>query len=172
MKPVQPILQVIFNLIVFGVVFGAILFLAYVFTKFIGSRATKAMHGKYISVIDSIAIGIDKQVYLLKVGEQLVLIASSGKNIEFLTNINAEGLDLEGAGYTPDLLGVSGGLFQKYLDKFKGRFEKDNHLQGQDEINPYSGEEKEKFQSNLTRLKTMNSRLYNAKENGDGKTDD
>ena len=62
--------------------------LAYVTTKYIGGKSKKASRGNYIQVIETVSLGIDKQLILVKVGEQYVLLSSSGKNIQFMTNIN------------------------------------------------------------------------------------
>lgn len=74
----------------FLIVFSSVLFLAYIATRFVSGKANKAMKGKHISIVETVSLGLDKQVHMLKVGEQFILIASSGKNIEFLTAVKLD----------------------------------------------------------------------------------
>ena len=72
------------------VVFGSILFLAYFTTRFLGSKFENKAKGKYIRQVESVSLGPDRQLHLVKVSEQYMLIASSGKNIEFLSEVRVD----------------------------------------------------------------------------------
>jgi len=76
--------------LLFILAFGLILFLAYITTKLVAGKATSAMKGRYIEIVETVNLGMDKKIHLVKVDKQFILIATSGKNIEFLTNITLE----------------------------------------------------------------------------------
>ena len=69
---------------------GSVMFLAYVMTKFVGKRSSGMMKSKYMKVIDSLSMGFDKNIYLIQVGEQYVLMHSSVKGFEFICNIERD----------------------------------------------------------------------------------
>jgi len=76
--------------LLFLLAFGSILFLAYVTTRLVAGKAARVMKGRYIEIVETVSLGMDKKIHLVKVDKQFVLIATSGKNIEFLTNVTLE----------------------------------------------------------------------------------
>lgn len=83
--------DMLISLFVFVIVFGAILFLAYATAKVLGNKSGRAMRGRYIKTIESISLGVDGKLHLVKVGEEFVLLSASGKSIQFLTKVDIEG---------------------------------------------------------------------------------
>jgi len=69
---------------------GSVVFLSYVMTKFIGKKSSGMIKSKYMKVIDRLSLGFDKNIYLIQVGEQYVLMNSSVKGFEFICNIDRE----------------------------------------------------------------------------------
>lgn len=172
----------LFKAFVYLVGFGAILFLTYITTKFIGSRANKVTKGKYISTVDSVTLGLNKQLHLIKVGEQFVLIASSGKNIEFLTNVSLDNFEAEKNVVNSNNNFDFKVLFDKYFQSFKNK-KSDN--QKKDNVtdytksnetgseNPFSGSGRKNFKNNLSKLKAITSKIdKSVKDNGDEKPDE
>lgn len=78
-------MTVIGGLILYLILFAIVLFLAYVVTKYIGAKTTGNIKTRNIQIVETLALGFDRQVYLVKVGEQLMLLSSSNKTIQFLT---------------------------------------------------------------------------------------
>jgi len=113
MNPFIWIVQLIVGLIVFA----CLLFLVYVTTKYIGQKASSSMKGKNMKVVESISLGIDKNVYLIRVGEKSFLIGSSGRNLQFLSEVELEIKSDDQTIEQPD----TGKAFEKYLDKFLGK---------------------------------------------------
>ena len=72
------------------IVFFAVLFLAYVTTRFVAGKASKAMSGKHMEVNETINISVDKRVHLLRVNTKYFLISSSGKSLNLISEINKE----------------------------------------------------------------------------------
>jgi flagellar protein FliO/FliZ len=153
----------VFQIFVGLLVFAAILFLAYVATRYIGSKTGNTIKGKYISVVESISIGMDKNIHLLKAGEQFILIASSGKNIEFLTTIK-----IDDFGVTPDVAGENTfdfkHLFDKYLQNFRSKKGVKANRKASD---PDNSLEEYVFKSNLDKLKSINIKA-GKQDNEDG----
>jgi len=64
-------METFISAVMFTVVFGSVLFLAYVTTKFIGTRTNKIVKGKYIKIIETVNLGFDSRLHLVKAGEEL-----------------------------------------------------------------------------------------------------
>jgi len=95
---------------------GSVVFLSYVMTKFIGKKSTGLIKSKYMKVIDSLSMGFDKNIYLIQVGEQYVLMHSSVKGFEFICNIDRE-LIVPTISNTPNEEKTNN--FSKYFDFFR-----------------------------------------------------
>ncbi len=156
-----------FGLLYFSVLFAAILFLAYVSTKFLGSKLSRGMKGTHIKVVDSLSLGFDRQIYLIKVGEQLLLVSSSNKSIQFLTLLDNSlvGLseeDLKVIEHQPET--QTGSNFRNYLDIFKNLPQKSDGPASQ-----YSTDlQSSRFKQNLDKLRGIFSKI-NSEKNGDEK---
>lgn len=143
-----------FQVLGFLIVFGSIMFIAFVTTRYIGTKAGKTMKGRYINIVESISLGLDKQIHLVKVEEQFVLIASSGKSIEFLTALKLDNYETDGIQDTANLINFRN-IFDKYLKSFKN---KDNPTSETVAALDKQSEE-DAFKNNLNRLKSINQRL-------------
>lgn len=157
----------VFQVLLFVMVFGSILFVAYIATKFIGGKTSRSMKGKYIKTVETINIGIDKTIHLIKVGDQFVLISSTGKNIQFLTNAKIEGYtEFEEADNVSNKIHEFKNFFDKYSNMYKRR--KDN-ASNRSSIESDEGLNNQKnIGYNLAKLKEVVSGISkNSKENGD-----
>lgn len=74
------------------VVFIGVLYLAYLSTRFVAKSKINAARGENIKVIESVFVGGQASVQLIKVGEQFFLISASKDNVVFLTEVKAEGI--------------------------------------------------------------------------------
>ncbi len=81
-------------LIIYLLVIGVLFYFVYLTTKIVGSKASKSMRGKHIHVIETISLGMDKRIHLIKAGKEYILVASSGKELKYLTTIELEQPDL------------------------------------------------------------------------------
>lgn len=143
-------LQIVVNSIYIILIFSSILFIAYVSTKYIGKKAGRVMKGKYIKPVESMSLGIDKTIHLVKAGDKHILISSSGKNIQYLTAV--EITEEEQEEITDN---ISNGFdFKSIFDKYTNNFinkKKQQH-------NSSEGEDKKTFSENLSRIKEITSR--------------
>ncbi len=163
----------LFKGFVYLIGFGSILFLTYITTKYIGSRASKVTKGKYISTVDTVTIGLNKQLHLVRVGEQFVLIASSGKNIEFLTDIKMDSFEVENKSVNTGSFDFKN-ILDKYFTSLKAK--KDTKLSNETETHEegdFNSTFAGKFKNNLFKLRAINSRVdKSVDEYGDEKTDE
>lgn len=120
-------------------------FLAFIMTKFIGKRTQSAMRSRYMRVIDTMAMGFDKTLYLVKVGEQYILMNSSAKGFEFICTVNG---NFSGINSEEDTSLQLGKGFSKYLDFFKPS------------TDTKSSSENNDIENNIERLK----RMFNKKD--------
>lgn len=151
---------------------GSILFLAYVTTKYIGGKSRKASRGNYIQVIETISLGLDKQLILVKVGEQFVLLSSSGKNIQFMTNIDLEEYEKDNSSVNDNSVFDFKGLFDKYLLGFKDK-KNSKYVEKDLDENQFQSTEGHTIKSNLNRLKNMTGLMNKkAKKDGDENTNE
>lgn len=134
---------------------GSVLFLVVITTKYVGARTKRAMKGNYISVVETVSLGLDKQIHLLKVGEEFVLIATAGKGIQYLTNVKLH--DYE-AGETSQINGMFDFkvFFDKYLQGFKVKLNEKNDKKDKEKVLK-AEPEGEVFKSNLSRLRSITS---------------
>ena len=153
------------------IVFGSILFLAYVTTKFVGNKTSRTLRGKYINVIESVSIGMDKQLHLVRIAEQYILISSSGKNIEFLTNVNINGYQPEQADDNMPLIDFKT-VLSKYIPNMKASLKKESIGVDDSEKSIY-GANKNAFSNNLRKLKNITANVEEAKgKDGDENTNE
>jgi flagellar protein FliO/FliZ len=151
--------------------FGSILFLAYVTSKFVAKKANKAIKGKYISIIETVNLGPDKRLFLVKIGKQFILIAASGKNISFLTNVNIE--DFEESEISQEKQNTFNFMnyFEKYLHSYNGI--KQNSDKNLAEETSKGEKGKNAFRSNLEKLRSIVKAVpQQNNKSGDENTDD
>ena len=86
-------MQTFFSILTIIITLGCVIFLAYVMTKFVGKKSMNMMKSKYMTVIDSLSMGFDRTIYLVKVGEQYVLMYLSTKGFEFICNVESSKID-------------------------------------------------------------------------------
>lgn len=73
------------------VMFVAILYLAYVTTKFIGKRyIVKGKQFKNLTVIETVAIGPDRQLMIVKSAGKCLLLGATPQNISLITELDEE----------------------------------------------------------------------------------
>lgn len=75
------------------IVFGLILAAAYLATRFMAGKTEKLIKGKYIKVIETVMLGKDKKLHLVKIGGKYLLLASCDKCIELIEELEAVDFD-------------------------------------------------------------------------------
>lgn len=163
--------NIFLQVLLFLLAFGSILFLAYITTKLVAGKASRGMKGKYIDIIETVSLGVDKKIHLVKVDKQFVLIASSGKNIEFLTNVTLDNYEDQKKSEEENSVFDFKTFFEKYVQANKGRPSREK---GKNEGRKAEADHVENsFGQNLSRLKALTGRLDDEKQkSGDENTND
>ncbi len=102
-----PSAQLLFVLVAFVVV----LVLAYYFTKFIARSRLGLKGSTNIKVLESVAVGYQSTVQLVKVADEYMLIGVTKDKITFLTNVKPDNLRFQEQAQTVV-------PFEKYLSGF------------------------------------------------------
>jgi flagellar biogenesis protein FliO len=79
-----------FHWLLFILTFGCILFIVYVVTRYIAGKARIASKGSHIHVVETISLGQDRRLYLVKAGKRYLLLSSCGKTLSYMTDIDIE----------------------------------------------------------------------------------
>ncbi|MDQ2085882.1 flagellar biosynthetic protein FliO [Herbivorax sp. ANBcel31] len=155
--------------IAFVIVFSSILFLAYVTTKYIGKKTNRVMKGKYVTVIETVSLGFDNRLHLVKVADDFMLISSAGKNIQMLKTVELDEQKKEIDTNNPNTVNFKD-FFNKYLKNFKSKNANETIENSDKNVN--AGDDRnlkgEKIKKNLKRLKELGSDLQASKTTEDG----
>jgi len=144
--------------------FGSILFLAFITTKFIAGKSSQAMKGRYINIVETVSLGMDKRLHLVKVHNQYILIASSNKKIEFLTSLTLE--EIEDVEVSNNQTFEFKQIFDKYIKSFKAKKDRTAEHDENEGMDYYDNSS---LKNNLNRLKTIARKVCS--QNLEGKND-
>lgn len=115
-------------------------------TKFIGNKSKSAMRSKYMRVVDTMAMGFDKTLYLVKVGEQYIIMCSSQKGFDYICSLSND-FSIRDTNVGEEETNTTKG-FSKYFDFFKPVSEEKTKQEDND------------IENNIERLK----KLFNKKD--------
>jgi flagellar protein FliO/FliZ len=152
--------------------FFALLFLTYVTTKYIGQKQMKTMKSKNISVVETIMLGADKRLHLVRAGNSYVLIASTSKTIEFLTTVDLDENEIsEETKDNTDLRFDFRSILEKYSGIYKAK-KQNTAVPGDTQVN--ADRQETGFRTNLNRLKAIvnKDRFSEVKKDGVEVTND
>lgn len=144
----QDTAKFIFQAILGLIAFGCVLFLAFVTTRFIARKSDINMRGKYLSIIESISLGMDKKLCIVKAGEKYVLIAVYAKKVDFLLEIDIDDVEMISDKEDDDRVFNFKSLFEKYITVHKaGQENHSNKVENRSE--------KSIFKSNINKIKLL-----------------
>jgi|LSQX01.2.fsa_nt_gb flagellar protein FliO/FliZ len=164
-------METFFSGLLFLVIFGSILFLAFAATKFIGTKTGNAMKGRHISIVETVSLGLDSKLHLVKIGEEYILISSSGKNIQLLKTLQPESHPEE-ADSAPSNMFNFKDIFEKYVHNFKKVQNGKTDIKSE-EASGNTSLKGDAFKSNLIKLKTITTGIVSHKTyDGDENTNE
>lgn len=81
-----------FELQLFGyiLIFGSILFLAYVAARFVGKKTLASMQSKHMQLVEQISLGLDKRLILVRVGTEYFLFLSGKKEFRQVAKVKLD----------------------------------------------------------------------------------
>jgi len=90
---------------------GAVLYLSYLFSRYLAVGAAKVNKSKYVKIIDRVVLGQDRMMLITMIGEKYFLIGSTAQSIQILTELDGE--DIAAMQYSENLAG--NGAFKNTL---------------------------------------------------------
>lgn len=67
-----------------------ILYLSYLFSKYMAVGAIKLNQSKHIKIIDKMVLGQDKMIVIVQIGKKFFLIGVASSNIQMITELSEE----------------------------------------------------------------------------------
>lgn len=119
------------------IMFALILVAAYYVTKFLAKKGMAQSKSKSMKLVESMPLGADKSLHIVKVGAQYFLIGSAAKNMFMMSELNEDKLML---GYEDDSFNLNGIEIESYEDGFEAK-----------DFSSYL----DSMKKNLTKLKSM-----------------
>ena len=114
------------------VLFAAILYLAYLTTKFIGKKysISSGMSGKNLKVLDTLSLAPDKVLMIIKAGGKTVLVGLSKDHMEYICDVDESELEIpeESTGSVPfsDLIGAFKNVLSEKMSNLKQKENKND----------------------------------------------
>jgi len=96
---------------------GAVLYLSYLFSRYLAVGAAKMNKSKNIKVIDRVVLGQDRMLLITKIGGKHYLIGSSSHSIQILTELDSKDITDD-----PYLENISGSI--PFKETLKGMLAK------------------------------------------------
>lgn len=74
----------------FSVIFAVIVVLALLLltTKLLSYKSKKMLKGNYMQIIESLSLGVNNRLHLIKVDKEFFIISATNKNVELLARVN------------------------------------------------------------------------------------
>lgn len=99
------------------IVFAAVLFIAWLTARLLGKKMAGTSKNRLLNIVETLPLGVDRYLYLVKVGKRYFLFFASRKNMEFVSEIEVDGEALaSGAESTEN----SGFNFKRIFDMYSG----------------------------------------------------
>jgi len=80
----------IIALILALVAVGAVLYLSYLFSRYLAVGASKVNKSKYVRIIDRVVLGQDRMMLVAEIGGKYYLIGSTAQSIQILTELEED----------------------------------------------------------------------------------
>lgn len=100
------------------IIFAAVLFIAWLATKFLGRKMAGASKNKLMRIVETLPMGLDRCLYLVKAGDRFFLFYATRKNMELVSEIK---VDEEALAGMDEAAGNSNGFdFKRIFDFYSG----------------------------------------------------
>ncbi|NLN65576.1 MAG: FliO/MopB family protein [Clostridiaceae bacterium] len=80
----------IIQLIGYILIFGAILYLAYIAARLVGKKTSASMQSKHMQVVEQISIGLDKRLLLVRVGSEHFLFLCGKREFKQVARVKLD----------------------------------------------------------------------------------
>lgn len=70
--------------------FAVVIAILLLTTKYLAYKTKTLQKGNYMHIVETLSLGVNNRLHLIKVDKEFFIISSSNKNIEFLARVNIE----------------------------------------------------------------------------------
>lgn len=116
----------IYGVLYFIFMSAVILGAAYCVTKYLARKGLGQANNKNLKIVETVHLGVDKSLLLVKVGEQYLLLGSTQRNINFLTAVDQGKLTVNSTGEVYN--NMDGESIESYMDKLQDENEDMNSI--------------------------------------------
>ncbi|NLW01872.1 MAG: flagellar biosynthetic protein FliO [Clostridiaceae bacterium] len=99
------------------IIFSAVLFIAWLTTRLLGRKMAGASKNKLMSVVETLQVGLDRYLYLIKTGDRFFLFYNTRKGMELVSEIK---IDEEALAARDEASGSNGFNFRRIFDFYSG----------------------------------------------------
>ncbi len=79
-----------FELAGYVLIFGAILYLAYIASRIVGKKTSASMQSRHMQVIEQISLGLDRRLLLIRVGSDYFVFLCGKKEFKQVARVNLD----------------------------------------------------------------------------------
>lgn len=130
-------------------------------TKYLAYKSKKMLKGNYMHVIESLSLGVNNRLHLIKVDKEFFIISATSKNVEFLARVNINDYEEEEIKNPISEVIDFKLVLKKYLNGFNfgTQTKKETRVESEDILKPKSTDEIRNsdvtFKTNLEKLKHL-----------------
>ncbi len=152
----------------FSVILAIIVVLALLLltTKYLAYKSKKMLKGNYMQIVETLSLGVNNRLHLIKIDSEFFVISATNKNVEFLARVNINDYDEEEVKNPISEVIDFKAVLKKYINSFnfsnhtkKENVSEDNVFgqrpKGEDEIQNSNVA----FRENLKKLKHLNKTI-------------
>jgi len=78
------------ELLGYVLIFGAILYLAYIAARLVGKKTSASMQSKHMQVVEQISLGLDRRLLLIRVGSEYFVFLCGKKEFRQVARVNLD----------------------------------------------------------------------------------
>lgn len=157
-----------FELAGYVLIFGAILYLAYIAARLVGRKTSASMQSRHMQVIEQISVGLDRRLLLIRVGSEYFVFLYGKKEFKQVARVNLdkEEIQEQAEGKSTDSPVFD---FRQIFDRAariqKDKKEQTNNSPKDDEADTQKKDEadipkKDVLQRNIRKLEQMREKSY------------
>lgn len=115
--------QIIFMILKLAIFLPLVLFLIIVSFKYGGNKLQNVQNGKFISILEKVALSKENSLLVVKIGKKAYVISSASNKVEILMELSEEEIMQLKKNKTADLNKDFNKFLSKIRDKFKDKRE-------------------------------------------------
>jgi flagellar protein FliO/FliZ len=115
----------------FPVIFAFIVVLALLLltTKYLAYKSKKMLKGNYMQIVESLSLGVNNRLHLIKVDKEFFIISATNKNVEFLARVNINDYEEEKIKNPISEVIDFKAVLKKYINNFSNQTKKKTKIE-------------------------------------------